>query len=163
MSKKYPWIGQFEDLIVEFKSSGKGFVIEYSKIFNKSDDLYDWDEAKFTDITKSYREYGVGMGVDKFDGGELNDGNKYHREIIGLCGTKVTVDVYRVLDAFITNDPILDHLIKKALCAGSRGHKDKITDYQNILESAQKALELQKQKILIDNPVKSIYACNQNA
>ena len=78
----------------------------------------------------------------------LNDGAKYHREIIGLCGNKVTVDVYRVLDAFKTNDPVLDHLIKKALCAGSRGHKDKMTDYQNILESAQKAVDLQKQKAI---------------
>ena len=101
--------------------------------------------------------------IDIEQGKALNDGNKYHREIIGLCGTKVKIDVYRVLDAFKTNDPILDHLIKKALCAGSRGHKDKLTDYQNILESAQKAVELQKQKIFIDNQVKSIYVCNEDA
>ena len=77
---------------------------------------------------------------------DLNDGKKYERELIGLCGTKVKTDVYRVLDAFKTDDAILDHLIKKALCAGSRGHKDKLTDYRNIAESAQKALELLEQK-----------------
>ena len=75
-----------------------------------------------------------------------NDGKKYERTLIGLCGTPVKTDVYRVLDAFNTGDPILDHLIKKALCAGSRGHKDKITDYRNILESAEKALRLLMQK-----------------
>ena len=78
---------------------------------------------------------------------DLNDGKKYERELVGLCGTKVKTDVYRVLDAFKTDDAILDHLIKKALCAGSRGHKDKLTDYRNIVESAQKALKLLEQKL----------------
>jgi len=77
---------------------------------------------------------------------DLNDGKKYEREIVGLCGARVKVDVYRVLDAFKTGDPILDHLVKKALCAGGRGHKDKLTDYKNIAESAVNALELLKQK-----------------
>lgn len=87
------------------------------------------------------------FSVPVSDSGNLqNNGKKYERELIGLCGTKVKTDVYRVLDAFETNDPILDHLIKKALCAGLRGHKDKLQDYKDILESAQKALELLEQK-----------------
>lgn len=76
----------------------------------------------------------------------LNDGKKYVKTIIGLCGTAVEIDVYRVLDAFPTGDAAIDHAIKKALNAGKRGHKDKITDYENIIESAQKALTLLKQK-----------------
>lgn len=71
---------------------------------------------------------------------------KYDREIIGLDGTRVIVDVYRVLDAFSTQNPILDHLIKKALCAGLRGHKDRGQDLRDILHSAQKAIELFEQK-----------------
>jgi hypothetical protein len=78
--------------------------------------------------------------------GELNDGDKYERTLVALCGTHVKTDVYRVLDAFKTGDPTLDHLIKKALCAGLRGHKNKLIDYQNIVESAQKALTLLEQK-----------------
>ena len=45
--------------------------------------------------------------------------NKYHRDLKG-----VTVDVYDVLKAFEVTNPALQHLIKKALCAGLRGHKD---------------------------------------
>ena len=75
-----------------------------------------------------------------------NTYNKYNREVIGLNGTKTTIDVYRVLDAFKVVDPALQHLIKKALCVGIRGHKDSITDYTDILKSAEKALELHKQK-----------------
>lgn len=78
--------------------------------------------------------------------GLFADGAKYERTLVGLCGTHVKTDVYRVLDAFNTGDPILDHLIKKALCAGLRGHKDKLTDYRNIVESAEKALKLLEQK-----------------
>lgn len=70
---------------------------------------------------------------------QLVDGNKYHREIIGLNGTKTTVDVYRVLDAFKTGCPATDHAIKKMLCAGLRGYKDKVTDYDNAIESLQAA------------------------
>ena len=77
----------------------------------------------------------------------LNDGKKYIKTIYGLCGTPVEVDVYRVLDAYPTDDAALDHAIKKALNAGNRGHKDKITDYKNIEESARKARILLEQKM----------------
>ena len=71
---------------------------------------------------------------------------KYDREVIGLCGKRVVVDVYRVLDAFGVTDPAMQHLIKKALCAGLRGHKNTATDLKDILHSAHKALELFEQK-----------------
>ena len=63
--------------------------------------------------------------------------NKYHRYLKG-----VTVDVYDVLKAFEVTDPALQHLIKKALCAGLRGHKNKDQDLQDILDSAKRAVEL---------------------
>lgn len=76
----------------------------------------------------------------------LDDGKKYEATIIGLCGTVVKIDIYRVLDAYPQVDPHIEHLIKKALKPGERGHKDKRTDYLNIIESAQKALKLLDQK-----------------
>lgn len=63
--------------------------------------------------------------------------NKYSRIIKG-----VEIDVYDILHAYQTGNPALDHLIKKALCAGSRGHKDKMTDLQDIIDSAIRAKEL---------------------
>jgi hypothetical protein len=74
------------------------------------------------------------------------DGNKYHRTIYGLCGTPVKVDVYRVSDAFPTGSAPIDHAIKKMLCAGLRGHKDKLTDIDNAIESLQAARLLLIQK-----------------
>lgn len=63
--------------------------------------------------------------------------NKYNRQCKG-----VTIDVYDVLKAFNVTDPALQHLIKKALCAGLRGHKNKEQDLIDILDSAKRALEL---------------------
>jgi len=72
--------------------------------------------------------------------------SKYNREIIGLEGTEVTVDVYRVLDSFNVTDPAIQHALKKMLCTGLRGHKDYLTDLDDAIESLQKAKELRKQR-----------------
>lgn len=60
--------------------------------------------------------------------------NKYNRKIKG-----VTVDVYDVLKAFDVTCPALQHLIKKALCAGLRGHKNREQDLRDIVDSALRA------------------------
>lgn len=71
---------------------------------------------------------------------------KYEREIIGLDGTRTIVDVYRVLDAFQVTNPQLQHLIKKALAAGLRGHKDLEEDLRDIESSIQSAIVMENQK-----------------
>lgn len=63
---------------------------------------------------------------------------KYDRPCKGI-----TIDVYDVLQAFEVTNPALQHLIKKALCAGLRGHKDRQQDLNEILESAKRAIELE--------------------
>ena len=62
----------------------------------------------------------------------MND--KYNSKIKG-----VTVDVYDVLKAFDVTCPALQHLIKKALCAGLRGHKNREQDLRDIVDSALRA------------------------
>jgi hypothetical protein len=71
--------------------------------------------------------------------------HKYHRQIIGLCGTAVQVDVDRVLESYKPAYPQLAHAAKKALCAGTRGHKSLRQDILDIIESAQNALVLHDQ------------------
>lgn len=65
--------------------------------------------------------------------------NKYTRDCKG-----VQVDVYDVLQAFDVTNPALQHLIKKALCVGIRGHKTKQQDLQDIIDSAIRAKELEQ-------------------
>ena len=70
--------------------------------------------------------------------------NKYDRPISSRVDKEViTVDVYDVLKAFDVRNSALQHLIKKALCVGIRGHKDKSEDLQDIIDSAIRAKELE--------------------
>ncbi|QDH85526.1 hypothetical protein [Proteus phage vB_PmiP_RS51pmB] len=78
----------------------------------------------------------LAQGVNPFQADDKPK-NKYNRKCKG-----VTIDVYDVLKAFEVTDPALQHLIKKALCAGLRGHKNKEQDLIDILDSAKRALEL---------------------
>lgn len=87
------------------------------------------------------RELRIGSGVAP--GVHSNDviterSSKYHREI----KPGVWVDVYDVLVAFNVTCPALQHLIKKALAVGQRGHKDASEDLKDILASAKRAIEL---------------------
>lgn len=73
--------------------------------------------------------------------------SKYDREI----KKGVMVDVYDVLDAFKVECPALQHLIKKALACGQRGHKDMLDDLLDINASAKRALSLHAQREEMNN------------
>lgn len=72
--------------------------------------------------------------------------NKYDRTVKDTDGNSVVVDVYSVLDGFNVTCPALQHLIKKALCVGIRGHKDTDQDLQDINASAIRAIQLNKNR-----------------
>ena len=67
--------------------------------------------------------------------------NKYQREI----KPGIWVDVYDVLQAWAVSNPALQHLIKKALQPGQRGHKNKCQDMDDIVASALRAKELESE------------------
>lgn len=64
--------------------------------------------------------------------------SKYHREI----APGIWVDVYDVLKAWSVENPALQHLIKKSLQPGERGHKTLDQDMDDIIASAKRAKEL---------------------
>lgn len=65
--------------------------------------------------------------------------NKYKRK------TKTNeIDVYDILVAFNVTCPAIGHAIKKLLCPGTRGHKDKIQDIKEAYISIERALQLQE-------------------
>lgn len=96
---------------------------------------------------KFFAEYPSWSFVFENDEQDLNDcigapeaDNKYLHEI----KSGVFVDVYDVLMAWNVTNPALQHLIKKALQAGERGHKSREQDLQDIIDSAIRAKELEK-------------------
>jgi hypothetical protein len=68
-----------------------------------------------------------------------NQLSKYHVDCKG-----VTIDVYDVLKAFNVVNPATQHAIKKLLKGGERGFKDVNKDYQEAIESIERAIELNK-------------------
>lgn len=52
------------------------------------------------------------------------------------------LDIYRILKLYAVTDPCLQHIVKKALCAGQRGAKDFRQDVQEIADTAQRCLEM---------------------
>lgn len=76
--------------------------------------------------------------------------NKYQKIIYGKDQNgnvvKCIVDVYDVLEAWKITNPALQHLIKKALQPGERGHKSLVEDLKDIIASAQRALEIEQSK-----------------
>jgi hypothetical protein len=66
---------------------------------------------------------------------------KPHSHYFKPCPYK-EIDVYRVLELFQVHDPVLAHIVKKALVAGGRGHKDIRRDVQDIFDSARRKLNM---------------------
>lgn len=130
------------------------FVREYFKNSDELGSIFSGDGYIVIDHTSKGEECWVSVedgyvtgaaDIDPLPGGlfgerqiVVKDQNKYSREI----RPGVFCDVYDVIRAFEVADPCLQHLIKKALAAGQRGHKDVRTDYKDILDSANRALEM---------------------
>ena len=52
------------------------------------------------------------------------------------------IDIYRFLEVFDVTCPVAQHIIKKAVATGKRGHKDLQRDWQDIVDSAQRKLDM---------------------
>lgn len=64
----------------------------------------------------------------------------YHKPVNG----RETIDVYDVLDMFEVDTHPIGHAIKKLLVAGKRGGgKDRARDFQEAIDSIQRAIEIE--------------------
>lgn len=52
------------------------------------------------------------------------------------------IDVYRVLNIFEVHDHAIGHAVKKLLCAGKRGSKDKRQDIQEAINALERWKEM---------------------
>lgn len=60
------------------------------------------------------------------------------------------IDIYRFLEVFDVTCPVAQHIIKKAVATGKRGHKDLQRDWQDIVDSAQRKLEMLDEDCQVD-------------
>lgn len=71
--------------------------------------------------------------------------NRYKRIVKSTSsdGRTACVDVYDVLEAFDVTCPAIAHAVKKLLCCGDRGHKDKLTDLDEARAAILRATQLE--------------------
>ena len=81
---------------------------------------------------------------------EHDNNNKYSRKIktivVDGIDHDIYVDVYDVLTAFKTDNPAVDHAVKKELAPGVRGVKSRIRDFMEARDSLNRAIEIEKAK-----------------
>lgn len=83
-----------------------------------------------------------GLHYEKPQHGKVN---KYAKQLIGLDGTKTTIDVYRLLDAFGVQSHELGHAIKKLLMPGLRHDKSAEQDLLEAIQSIEAQLKKMEQ------------------
>ena len=91
--------------------------------------------APFSDLP----EFNFGA-IDDFVESNVEQGAKhshYKKDISHLN----TLDIYRVTELFNPHS-CGAHIAKKALCSGQRGHKDLLTDIQDIIDTAERWKEM---------------------
>lgn len=67
--------------------------------------------------------------------------SRYHKKI-----RSETIDVYDVLDAYDCGCSASEHAVKKLLMSGNRGHKDRITDLVEALQSVKRAIQKEEER-----------------
>ena len=81
--------------------------------------------------------------TEAFDTKEMCEGgskSKHSHYKKGVSHLNV-IDPYRIADLYDLH-PCADHIMKKSLCAGGRGHKDLLRDIQDIIDTAERWKEM---------------------
>ena len=122
------------------------FIINYEKtkdmqlsgVFDNSETLKTHKEITISEL-RDLPEFNF-EAVDDFVESNVEQGVKhshYKKDISHLD----TLDIYRVTELFNPHS-CGAHIAKKALCSGQRGHKDLLTDIQDIIDTAERWKEM---------------------
>lgn len=74
---------------------------------------------------------------DKIATAEVARQNEKHSHYKKDVSHLNVIDPYRIADLYDLH-PCADHIMKKSLCAGNRGHKDMLRDIQDIIDTAER-------------------------
>lgn len=121
-----------------FQSFWKNDAVLFLGIDNDWDYGYmsfnDYCEANNNDPEILWQRESKSEAVDKKH-------NHYFKDVRHLN----VLDVYRVLDLFAVEHPCIQHAVKKLLCAGQRGSKNRDKDVQEAIDSLVRFQEMRKE------------------
>lgn len=79
------------------------------------------------------------MGAGAASGGaKMRENSHYFIDVSDVD----EVDFYEIAKRYNVTDPAIQHILKKCLAIGNRGHKDLETDLKDILKTAKRALQI---------------------
>ena len=91
-----------------------------------------------SDHTADAMAYGF-MGFGTANGSaKMRENNHYFIDVSDVD----EVDFYEIAKRYNVTDPAIQHILKKCLAIGNRGHKDLETDLKDILKTAKRALQI---------------------
>ena len=85
----------------------------------------------------SFGLMGAGV-VQENSGAKMRENNHYFIDVSDVD----EVDFYEIAKRYNVTDPAVQHILKKCLAIGNRGHKDLETDLKDILKTAKRALQI---------------------
>ena len=71
----------------------------------------------------------------------IDDDKKHSHYFIDVSDVD-EIDFYQIALRYKVTDPCVQHILKKCLAVGGRGHKDFLTDLRDIADTAKRALEI---------------------
>lgn len=71
----------------------------------------------------------------------IGDDKKHSHYFIDVSDVD-EIDFYQIALRYKVTDPCVQHILKKCLAVGGRGHKDFLTDLRDIADTAKRALEI---------------------
>ena len=73
----------------------------------------------------------------------LKKHSHYYKDVSSFT----VIDVYRVLDLYEVTDPCIAHAVKKLLCAGIRGEKDKEQDVSEAISALMRHQAMKQENV----------------
>ena len=121
------WSNNFNETLSDFIEKNEGDVKIIWSRHTQPEELPFIDDEPLQSLNDQYAE------IEK-----VRQHNHYFKDVSSLN----EIDVYMVLKLFNVTDPCLQHIAKKALCSGRRGHKNFNRDLRDILDTAKRAVEI---------------------
>lgn len=112
-------------------------LLKYSKTFTRS---ITWQRPAQPEALPFIDDEPQSLNNQYYEIEQVRQHKHYFKDVSNLD----EIDVYMVLKLFNVTDPCLQHIVKKALCAGQRGHKDLERDLKDILDTAKRAVDINK-------------------
>lgn len=92
------------------------------------------DEARYSQSSLVWQRESLNDKIATAEVARQEEKHSHYKKYVSHLNV---IDPYRIADLYDLH-PCADHIMKKSLCAGNRGHKDTLRDIQDIIDTAER-------------------------